>query len=163
MPVTAAMVEALWASEVEPLAQLIEITADSLVTPMRVSDCPDRLLPGLRQGIVSDGEEYPYMPFRLTWAGASEEQPFGTGKVAIANVDSRIEATMEEAIDPPAISLRLVRVAAPDVVETAIEGATLGQSDFNDVEALAVLRLKDFDLEPACAVSYTPSTTPGQF
>lgn len=161
--VTEDMVEAVWAREVEPLAQLIEINADGLVDPIRVSDCPDRLLSGFRRGLSSNGEDYPYMPFRLTWAGATQDQPFGQGRVAIANVDSRIEAAMEASVNPPTISLRLIRISAPDVIETAIEGATIGQSDFTEVEASAVIRPRDFDLEPACAVSYTPATTPGQF
>lgn len=163
MPISADMLDALWSPEVEPLAQLVEITASEITEPIRVSDCPDRLLPGRRQGLTSNGEDYPFLPFRLTWAGATKEQPFGQGRLAIANVDGRIEEAIDAVVAPPTISLRLVRVSDPDQVETAILGASIGQSDFSDTEASVVIRPKDFELEPACAAAYTPQRTPGLF
>lgn len=161
MPVTDAMIDAAWAAEVEPLAQLVEISSEGLTEPIRVSDCPDRLLSGRKAGIVSEGEEYPYFPFRLTWASATREQPFGAGRLIIANVDSRIEAAIEELEEPPTVSLRLVRVADPDIVETAIEDAQIGQSDFTEIEVSAVIRPRTFDTEPAVAAAYTPHRAPG--
>lgn len=163
MPISSEMLDALWAPEIEPLAQLVEIRATEISEPIRVSDCPDRLLSGRRQGLVSEGEEYPFLPFRLMWSGVTKEQPFGQGKLTIANVDGRIEEAIDAVVEPPEITLRLVRVSDPDQVENAILGASIGQSDFSESEASVVIRPRDFDIEPACAACYTPQRAPGLF
>lgn len=156
-------IDSCWRGEPDPVAQLVTITSDADPTPIRVSDCSDRLLPARQQGIASNGEDYPYFPFQLAWAAATASSPFGEGRLTIANVDRRIEEACDAAIDPPTISLSLVRLADPDTVETAINGARIPAIDGDESKVSAVIRPRDFDLEPACARSYTPATTPGMF
>lgn len=161
--VTEDFIEACWRGEPDPVVQLITITSDADPTPIRVSDCSERLLANRQQGITSNGEDYPYFPFQLAWAGASSTAPFGEGRLTIANVDRRIEEACDAAIEPPTIDLTLVRLAEPDTAETAIVGARIPGVDGDESKVSAVIRPRDFDLEPACARSYTPATCPGMF
>ena len=163
MPVTEAFIDACWRGEPERVAQLLTIRSDADPTPIRVSDCPDRLLPNRQQGIVSGGQSYPYFPFQLAWAGASKESPFGEGRLTIANVDRRIEEACDAAKDPPEIDLAIVRVGAPNETEALITGGRIPSVEGDEEKVSAVIRPKDFVQEPACAVSYTPATAPGMF
>lgn len=153
--ITEDMIEAAWSREQDPTAQLVAIASDALDAPILATDWPE--------GLTSNGDVYPHYPFRLAWAGASRDSPFGQGRLTIANVDRRIEEACDAAIDPPTISLSLVRVEAPDVVEQAITDARIPSVDGDASRVTAVIRPRDFGLEPACARSYTPDTVPGLF
>jgi len=152
---TEAFIEEAWGRQQEPLAQLVTITSDADPEPIRATDWAD--------GIVSEGETFPHFPFRLAWAGASKENPFGEGKLTIANVDRRIEDACDSAINPPEVSLSLVRVSAPDTAEIAIEGARIPSVEGDASQVSAVIRPRSFKQEPACARIYTPATVPGLF
>ena len=153
--VTEDMVEAAWRREEEPVAQLIVIRSDADPAPIMVTDWPD--------GITSNGANYPHYPFELVWHGASKEDPFGKGKLTIGTVDRRIEEACDAALTPPEIDLSLVRVEDPDVVERAVLGAKVPNVEGDAMQVSAVIRPRDFSEEPACAVKYVPSTTPGMF
>lgn len=161
--VTEDFVEACWRGEPDPVAQLVTVTSDADPTPIRVTDCSDRLLPGRRQGIVSGGHEYLYFPFRLAWAAASKESPFGEGRLTIGNVDRRIEEACDAAIEPPVLDLAVVRIEDPDTVEAAIVGARMPSVEGDETKVEGVIRPRDFGQEPACARKATPATTPGLF
>lgn len=152
---TEAFIEEAWGREQEPLAQLITVTSDADPEPIRATDWSD--------GIVSEGEFFPHFPFRLAWAGASKENPFGEGRLTIANVDRRIEDACDAANDPPEVSLSLVRISAPDSPEVAIEGARIPSVDGDASRVTAVIRPRSFKQEPACARNYSPATVPGLF
>lgn len=153
--ITEAFIEDAWGRDHEPLAQLVTIRSDADPEPIRSSDIPG--------GITSDGVDYPFFPFELSWAGASKDNPFGQGRLTIANADRRIEEACDAANDPPEIDLSLIRVAAPDVVERAIVGARIPSVEGDASRVSAVIRPRDFSQEPACARSYTPATVPGLF
>lgn len=156
-------IESCWRGEPDPVVQLITIRSDADPTPIRVSDCAESLLPGRQKGIVSNGETYPYFPFQLSWAAKSRDTPFGEGRLTIANVDRRIEEACDAALDPPRIDLTLVRLEDPDTTEAAIVGARIPSVDGDESRVAAVIRPRDFSLEPACARNYTPATSPGMF
>lgn len=153
--ITEAFIEDAWRRDHEPLAQLVTIRSDADPEPIMATDWPG--------GIVSDGVDYPHFPFELSWAGASKDNPFGQGRLTIANVDRRVEEACDAATDPPEIDLALVRVAAPDVVERAITGARIPSVEGDASQVSAVVRPRDFSQEPACARNYTPATVPGLF
>lgn len=155
MPVSEAMIEAAWHREEDVVAQLVTIRSDADPTPIRVTNWPE--------GITSNGVDYPHYPFELTWHGATKEDPFGKGKLAIGNVDKRIEEACDSAVTPPAIDLGLVRIDAPDVVEQAVLGAKIPSVEGDAAKVSAIIRPRDFSEEPACATKYTPATVPGQF
>lgn len=152
---TEAFIEEAWGRQQEPLAQLVTITSDADPEPIRATDWA--------AGIVSQGDDFPHFPFRLAWAGASKENPFGEGRLTIANVDRRIEDACDAAIDPPEVSLSLVRVSAPDSPEVAISGARIPSVEGDASQVSAIIRPRSFKQEPACAFSYTPATAPGLF
>lgn len=149
------LIRALWGQEVEPVAQLVTVESDALEDPIRVCDHPG--------GLTSRSLPFEYLPFRLQWAGASREAPFGEGRLSIANVDSRIEEACDLAEAPPLVTLELVRVSEPDTVERAIEGAEVPSVEGDETQASAVIRPKDFQLEPACCAVYGASRTPGLY
>lgn len=153
--ITEAFIEDAWRRDHEPLAQLVTIRSDADPEPILATDWPG--------GIVSGGVDYPHFPFELSWAGASKDNPFGQGRLTIANVDRRVEEACDAAVDPPEIDLGLVRVAAPDVVERAITGARIPSVEGDASQVSAVVRPRDFSQEPACARNYTPATVPGLF
>lgn len=153
--ITEAFIEDAWRRDHEPLAQLVTIRSDADPEPIRATDRAG--------GVDSEGVHYPHFPFQLSWAGASKDNPFGQGRLTIANVDRRVEEACDAANDPPEIDLSLVRVSAPDVVERAIIGARIPSVEGDASKVSAVVRPRDFSQEPACARSYTPATSPGLF
>ena len=155
MPLTEAMIDAAWSREQEPVAQLVTIRSDADPTPIRATDWPG--------GIVSNGVSYPRYPFQLAWAGASRENPFGHGKLTIANVDRRIEEACDAANQAPEMDLMLVRVDDPDIVEQALLGAVIPSTEGSAEQVSATIRPRDFTQEPACARKATPATTPAMF
>jgi hypothetical protein len=155
MPVSEEMIDAAWSGVASPMAQLVTIRSDADPTPITATDWPD--------GITSNGVDYPYYPFQLSWAGAGKDQPFGQGRLTIQNVDRRIEAACDAAQDPPEIDLTLVRVDAPDYPETAIRDARVPSVEGDASKVAAVIRPRSFNEEPACAAVYNPSAFAGLF
>ncbi|HCW49755.1 MAG TPA: hypothetical protein DGP25_07075 [Brevundimonas sp.] len=153
--VTEALVEAAFRGEPDAAAQLVTIYSDALDEPIAVTDWPG--------GLRSNGVDHVHYPFQLKWAGASQDNPFGQGRLTIANVDQRIEEACDAAQDPPRIDLAVVRVAEPDVLERALMDARVSATEGDETKATAVIQPRSFTEEPACAVSYTPATAPGQF
>lgn len=153
--VTEALVEAAFRGEPDAVAQLATIRSDGLDEPLNVTDWPG--------GLTSNGVDYVHYPFQLGWAGASQDSPFGEGRLTIANVDQRIEAAADAVEEPPVIDLSVVRVADPDVIERALLDARIATTGGDRTKATAVIRPRDFNMEPACAVNYTPATAPGMF
>ena len=152
---TEAFIEAAWRGQPSPVVQLVTLRSDADPTPIRATDWPD--------GVTANGQHYPFYPFQLSWAGASKDQPFGEGRLTVQNVDRRIEQACDAANDPPTIDLQLVRVDAPDIIESAILGARVPGVEGDASRIAATIRPRDFTEEPACARSYTPSSVPGGF
>ena len=155
MAVTEAMIEAAWARDHDPVAQLVIIRSDADPEAIHATDWPE--------GITSNGVDYPCYPFQLAWAGASKDSAFGSGKLTIANVDRRIEEACDAASQPPEMDLMLVRVDAPDIIEKALLGAKIPSIDGDASRVSAVVRPRDFSQEPACARICTPASNPGLF
>lgn len=155
MDVTEAFIEQAWSREQEPLAQLVTIRSDALAEPLRVTNW--------QGGLTSNAVDFAYYPFSLAWAGASKSNPFGGARLTIANIDRRIEEAADASDDMVEIDLGLVRVAAPDTVEKAIEGARIPSIEGDAARVQAAIRPRDFSQEPACARKYLPATTPGLF
>lgn len=150
---TEAMIAAAWSRDQEPMAQLLTLRSDADPEPILATDWPD--------GIAAGGVFYPHYPFRLTWAGASRDAPFGEGKLMIANVDRRIEEACDAALTLPELDIELVRVSAPEHAEKAIVGARVPSVDGDSSQVTAIIRPREFSQEPACAAKATPSRTPG--
>lgn len=146
---------AAFCGEPEPAAQLVTIQSDGLTEPLRVTDWPG--------GLTSNGETYVHFPFELKWAAPSQDNRAGEGQLTIANVDRRIEDACDAASVPPTISLSLVRVADPDVIEKAILGARIAGATGDTTKVTGVIAPRNFTREPAVAHSITPGAFPGLF
>lgn len=153
--VTPDLVRAIFRRTVAPTAVLVTLEADG-VDPIRASSDPD--------GTTSNGEDFPYFPFSFAWGGASAEEPSKRAKLEIGSADGRIEDAIRALPNnaAPTATVQLVRVAAPDVVEVAIDGASVDDVEFDAPKVTANLSPRDFS-EPACHARYTAARTPALF
>ena len=112
---------------------------------------------------MSRGQTYEYLPFRFTWAGASVEEHVKIAKVEIMNRDRRIAEAIRLAVGSPRMTIELVRIAAPDVVEMTMKHAKLADAEVDDPTVTGTLMPKSFKTEPAVSARYIYSRTPGLF
>lgn len=155
MDVTEAFIEAAFRGAPEAVAQLVTLSSDALSESLRVTDWPG--------GIVAAGEDYVHYPFQLKWAGASQESPFGSAQLTIANVDRQIEEACDAALEPPRVDMVLVKVSDPNVMEAAMLDARLSLVQGDAQKVTGTINPRDFTREPACSKNYTPSTAAGLF
>lgn len=149
------MVRASFARQVEPMAVLVTLDADGMAEPIRASSDPD--------GTVSRGQTFRHFPFGFSGGGASAEEPARRARLEIGNVDGRIAEAARTVTGTPLATIETVRVAAPDVVELAIEEAKVGDIEVDDPKVTATLHPREFDTEPACKARYIIARTPGLF
>jgi len=153
--VSEAMVRAAFARHPEPLAVLVTLEADGLDAPLRFSSDQD--------GTVSRGLPYRHFPFNFTGGGASNEEVTRGVSLEIGNTDGRIAEAVRAATGTPIATIETVRVAAPDVVELAIEEAPVSDVEIDNPKVTANLLPRDFRSEPACQANYNRKRTPGLF
>lgn len=161
--ITPETVAALFCATVEPMAVLLTISAAGLDTPITVTDHPGRL-PGLaRQGLASRGVTYDFFPFSLQWSGGGGGDLARAAQIVIGNTAGEIAAALEQVAEQPELTIEVVRVAAPDVVERAMTGATLASAEEDGPSIKGTINPRRFDVEPACAKSYLPALAPALF
>ena len=154
---------ASFARKTPDLALLVTIDADGLDEPLRASSWPQTIEGQNRRGIVSRGETYDFFPFDFSWSGVGTGEICRDAKLEIANTDGRISEAVRTAVGRPTVDIETIRVAVPDVVELALLGADLVETEIDATHATGTLRPRDFANEPACAVRYTPATMPAMF
>jgi hypothetical protein len=161
--VSLAMVEALYAENVEPLAILVSLTATGLSAPLLFTNYPggsDANNPGLE----SNGQFYTFFPFQLAWGGAGQTEPVRQTQIVIGDgADVRIANAIRTAVGQPVVNIQAVRVSSPNVVEMAITNAVLMDAEIAGARITGTLKPREFDSEPACAARYTIARTPSLF
>ncbi len=155
-------VRALFAQTIEPTAILITITSADLDDPIRVTDYAGRLSKNVL-GIASRGAQFLHFPFSFAWSGAGNGELGRNAQLIIGNTAGEITDAIEAITDVPALTVELVRVSAPDVVERAMTGAELKSTDEDGPKITGTILPRRFDTEPACGKSYLPATTPAKF
>lgn len=153
--VTEDMVRAMFSTDAEPFSVLVTISGAGLAEPIRASSDP--------AGTTSRGEFYPFFPFSFSAGGAGAEEISRSCRLQIANVDGRIAQAVRQATGKPLATVEIVRAAAPDDVEIAIDGAGVKDIEIDEPSATATIIPRDFANEPACGPRYTIFRTPGLF
>lgn len=151
------MVRQLFSAAPEPIAILIDLSADGLDEPLHLTN-----LPG---GLVSSGVTYEFFPFSFAWGGAGQTENVRDTQLVIANSDAVIAQTIRTLPNNAQIALHIkaVRVSAPDVVELAMTGARLSDAEVDDPKVTGTVAPRNFAVEPACAPRYTVARTPSLF
>ncbi len=139
----------------EQAALLVTIAHASLGTPIRVTDAG--------ADIVSGGQTFVAYPFELSLPDDPQDRLFGEAQVKIDNIDPVIAATLRSLTTRPDVTIQLVLVSAPDVIEFAWTGLKLGDPSITAGEVEAALQPRDFGEETFPKQRFTPVRTPGLF
>lgn len=161
-PVSEDMVRAVFSQRVEALAILLTISSVSLAAPIRVTDYAGQLRRNVK-GISSRGNDYLFFPFSFGWGGAGAGELAREAQLTIGNTSGEIADALEACTDQPVITVEVIRVSAPDVVERAMTQAILSSTEEDGPKITGTIKPRQFDTEPACAKSYLPSLTPALF
>ena len=133
---------------------LLTLAHDSLIQPVRVtSDAVDTL---------SRGESFIAYPFDLSLPEDSEALT-ATAHLSIDNVDRVIIAALRGLQDSPAVTVEIVRAAAPDTVEAVFPDFRLSEIQYDAATVTGTLTIEDFTAEPYPAVVFAPAGFPGLF
>ena len=166
LDITEDTVRALFAQTIEPVAILVTINAtgpDGPIDAIRATDSANPLNGGPLKGLTSRGTDYRFYPFGLQWGGSGNGEITRDAQITIGNVAGEISDALEAVIDQPVMTIEVVRVSAPDVVERALSNATLISTEEDGPSIKGMIRARRFDTEPACGKSYLPATTPSLF
>mgnify|MGYP001256328703 CR=1 FL=1 len=146
---------ALYASETgEGFAVLLTLSHPQLETPLRVA--------GADAAIASRGDNFVPYPFRLTLPDDAERQS-PEARLVIDNVDRQIILALRNLDTAPQVTIEIVRLGDPDVVEARFDSFRLGQVSYDKQLVEGILSLEDFTMEPFPAYSFTPGHFPGIF
>lgn len=153
--VTEAFVRAVFNREAEKVVLLVTLDAPGLDGPILACSDPD--------GFESRGDVFEYFPFSFGWGGAAADEPVRQASLEIGNTDGRIAEAVRTATGNPTATIEMVRAAAPDTVELAMNGAKVADVDIDDPKVTATLKPRSFAEEPACKARYIIARTPGLF
>lgn len=138
----------------EAFAVLLTLSHPGMAEPLRVagSDAP----------VFSRGDEFTPYPFQLTLPDDAERQS-PEARLVIDNVDRQIMGALRNLAAAPQVTIEIVRLAAPDVVEARFDAFRLGQVSYDSHMIEGILSLEDFTAEPFPAGSFAPGHFPGLF
>lgn len=152
--VSEAMIRGVYNRVKEAKALLLTLSADGIDT-LFLTNWPDSM--------TSRGQFYEYFPFGFTWAGAGLDEPVKNAKLEIMNRDKRIAEAIRLATGRPKVTVELVRIASPDIVEMAMSEAGLGDAEIDDPRVTGNLHPRSFKTEPSVSARYIYARTPGLF
>lgn len=142
---------------------LLTINHPSFTEPARVSSDPFELLPNANvRGVISNGIEYPFLPFTIS---LPQQDDTGTARatLAIDNIDRRIVAAARGANSALDVKIEIVLASDPDTVEMSIDKFKLEKVTYDAFTVSGELSVQYFDLEPFPSKRFTPSDFPGMF
>lgn len=154
---SAAMKADLMASETdEALIILLVIDHSTFDEPIRV--CSDG------QNVTSNGDEYVAYPFDLLLPDDGEKAA-PRARLKIDAVNQIITTAIRTAsnLEPPDVSIYMIRASDPDTLEMSIENFKLINVRYNATYAEGDLSVEDFTAEPFPEGSFNPAYFPGMF
>lgn len=154
MALTGDMIRDLYAEQAKPGAVLVKITAPGLAEPL--------LATNWTEGLISDDEFYPYVPFTLDWPGSGEGEPSRAAKLVIHASGEAVEM-IRLATGQPEASVMRVRVAAPNIAEKSLKGAVVTSAELSGGTISIPIIGRDYAKEPAVGARLTISRVPGLF
>lgn len=112
--------------------------------------------------VTSRGEVYIAYPFELTLPDDEDNRP-PRARLVIDNVDRQIVQTVRQLTSSPAVTIEIIRAAAPDVVEAQFQDFRFTNISYDSQVVEGDLTVEDFTAEPYPAASFSPSLFPGLF
>lgn len=145
------------------LVVLVTINHETFDEPVRICSDPTEVLPeaGVR-GIISNGEEYIYIPFSIELP-AQDDTGAAHARISVDNSSRDIVAAVRSATSALSITIQLVLADDPDTVEVSIEDFRLDRVTYDSFTVSGDISVEFFDLEPFPSRRFTPSDFPGIF
>jgi hypothetical protein len=112
--------------------------------------------------ITSNGKLYIAYPFTITLP-KDRDRAVPSATLVIDNVTREIGQYIREMVEPPTVTISIIRIDDLDAVEQEFPTFTLRNARYNSLTVTGELRLTDQAREPYPQRHFTPSEYPGLF
>lgn len=147
----------------EVFIALITISHESFTDDIRVASDPFELLPTAgERGVVSNGLEYIYLPFRLVLP-SEDDTGVARARLEMDNVDRRAVAAIRNANSSLSVNIDIVLASDVDNVEMSVQDFRLEKVRYDALTISGDLTVEYYDLEPFPYQRFTPSAFQGMF
>lgn len=148
----------------EDAVALLTISHQSLATPLRVSSHPTECfgIDPLRYGTRSRGEIYDFIEFQITLPEDADGKP-PTFDIVLPNIGRETIALLQTAVEPASVTVEIVSIHAPDLVEIEWPDFDLVSAEYDDETVRVGLALDALATEPYPADGFTPAGFRGLF
>lgn len=147
-----ALKEDTWTAEGDMPLILITIDHDDLPSAIRVVNN--------NENVVSRGEEFIAFPFDIAIPDSLENAP-PSAKLRIDNVSREIGQAIRLIRSPPRITIEIVRMETPDIVEMSFPEMRLRNVRVDALTVSGDLAFEDLTREPYPAHTFSPANFPG--
>ena len=148
----------------DEVALLITVTHAALASPLYASSSAavcfstDPLL----YGLTSRGQQYSYLPMQLALPEDDDGTPPSL-EIRVINVGSELTQLLKLSNAPALVTVEVVCVDRPDLVEAVFPDFELGSAEDDEQEIVLTVGLDALMSEPYPADSFIPATYPGLF
>lgn len=156
--------QAAFAPETEEVfIALLTFTSDQLESPLYITSDPmvDLPIAGVR-GVISNGQEYVYVPFEI-YLPRDDKSGTVSAKLQMENIDRLIVGTLRSITQPVVVQIQIVLSGNVDFVEMNFDNFRLTNIFYDVMKVGGDLTLDYWGLEPFPAGRFTPSGFPGLF
>ena len=126
------------------------------------SDPFEELMTVSGRGVISRGEEYPFIPFSLNLP-TQDDSGVAKASISIDNINREIVSLIRSTPSAVRIKIEIVLSTSVDTPEITIENFRLEQVSYDAMTISGDISIKYFDLEPFPSKQFTPSDFPGLF
>lgn len=142
---------------------LLTFSSDEMTQPVYVASDSYELLPIANvRGVVSNGQEYVYLPFDI-YLPRDDKTGAVSAKLRIENIDRRIIGTLRSVKKPISVNIKVVLSNNVDNIELEFENFKLSNVSYDSTIIEGNLSLDYWNLEPFPSGRFTPSGFPGLF
>jgi hypothetical protein len=142
---------------------LLTIDHPNFTAPIRVASDPKQVLPvALVRGVISNGEEFIYLPFCITLP-QQDDTNTARATLSIDNIDREIVKAVRTADSAISVKIEIVLASDTDNIEISIDKFKLASITYDAFTVSGELSLDYYDLEPFPCKRFTPSDFPGMF
>lgn len=147
----------------EAFIMLVTITHSSFTDDVRVCSDPFEDLPvaGVK-GVISNGDEYIFMPFSISLP-SQDDTGVARAQISIDNISREIVAAVRQADSSLSITIEIVLSSDVDTVEVSIPDFRLDRVTYDAFTVAGDISVEYFDLEAFPARRFTPSDFAGLF
>lgn len=149
----------------EAAAVLAVITHPDLDAPVRLSSHPGLVpltIDPLTYGLVSGGETYPFALMSVSLPD-DKEGSIPKAQMVFENVDRDSVALIRSISSPPTLSLHVVAVSSPDVVEVSYTGLQATSASYDESKVTLDMSREGMTGEPWPVDRMTRARFPGLY